>query len=216
MANDIKGDDIMLTVFLRHDQSQALDEFQTKLDERNWWENFPPAGVEIVSWYVVMGIGQIATLRLPPAKLQAVNVALEKYAWGVFRTEAYPTYDFKTVRERLARESRARREGESVAQPPAGAGEAQAGGGAVNSGAGGGDHPRLPPNGLYLNPWHSRSAEPTPWENALGDALEELFRDGIHDLPGIVAGLNGKGLRTAEGAEWTGETFAATMKRLGG
>ena len=87
--DDIKGDDIMLTVFLKHDQSQALDEFQTKLDDRGWWDNFPPDGVEVVSWNVVMGIGQIATLKLPPSKLQAVNVALEKYAWGVFRTEVY-------------------------------------------------------------------------------------------------------------------------------
>ena len=47
--DDIKGNDIMLTVFLKHDQSQPLEEFQTKLDNRGWWENFPPEGVEIVS-----------------------------------------------------------------------------------------------------------------------------------------------------------------------
>ena len=217
MVNDIKGDDIMLTVFLRHDQSQALDEFQTKLDARNWWENFPPEGVEIVSWYVVMGIGQIATLRLPPSKLQAVNVALEKYAWGVFRTEAYPTYDFKHVRERLARESKARREsGAASGNGTSAAPAAPVGNGPVNSGAGGGDHPRLPPNGLFLDPWQSKKGNPTPWENALGDAMEALFRDGVHDLPGIVAGLNGKGVRTPEGGAWTEENFAETMKRLGG
>ena len=68
--DDIKGDDIMLTVFLKHDQSQALDEFQTKLDQRGWWDNFPPEGVEIVSWYVVMGFGQIAT-RANAAKTTA-------------------------------------------------------------------------------------------------------------------------------------------------
>jgi hypothetical protein len=212
MANDIKGDDIMLTVFLRHDQSQALDEFQDKLDKRNWWENFPPDGVEIVSWYVVMGIGQIATLRLPPAKLQAVNVALEKYAWGVFRTEAYPTYDFKQVRERLARESKARRVG--GAAPGNGASAAPSA--PANSGAGGGDHPRLPPNGLFLDPWQSKKGEPTPWENALGDAMEALFRDGVHDLPGIVAGLNEKGVAAPEGGTWTAEKFTEAMKRLGG
>lgn len=217
--DDIKGDTIMLTVFLRHDQSQALDEFQAKLDDRNWWDNFPPEGVEIVSWYVVMGIGQIATLRLPPSRLQAVNVALEKYAWGVFRTEAFPTYDFKQVRERLARESRARREG-GGAPTPAGASAVPAVApvapdAPVNSGAGGGDHPRLPPNGLYLNPWQSRTAEPTAYETALGDALEDAFGSGIQDLPGIVAALNARGLRTPEGAVWTEHNFPETMNGLG-
>jgi hypothetical protein len=96
------GDDIMLTVFLRHDQSQPLDKFQAKLDAAGWWENFPPEGVEIVTWHVVMTIGQIVTLRLPPNKLNAVNVALERSAWGVFKTECYPTYDCVKVRERLA------------------------------------------------------------------------------------------------------------------
>ena len=109
--SDIQGEDILLTVFLRHDQSQPLETFQAKLDERGWWERFPPEGVEIVSWTVVMGIGQIVTLRLPPSRLQAVNVELERSAWGVFRTEAYPTYDFMKVRDRLAREAKARRDG---------------------------------------------------------------------------------------------------------
>ena len=138
--SDIRSDEMMLTIFLRHDQSQTLDQFQAKLDTRNWWDNFPPDGVEIVSWYVVMGIGQIATLRLPPSRIQAVNVALEKYAWDVFRTEAYPTYDFAVVRERLARESRERR---GAADSGSGSGgiTGPADAEAVNSGAGGGSHP---------------------------------------------------------------------------
>ncbi len=106
--DDIGGEQMMLTVFLRHDQSQHLEEFQPKLGQRDWWGRFPPEGVEIVSWNVVMGIGQIVTLRLPPSRLQAVNVELERSAWGVFRTETYPSYDFMGVRERLARESKAR------------------------------------------------------------------------------------------------------------
>lgn len=92
---------IMLTVFLRHDQSQNLDQLQRTLAERNWWDRFPPAGVDIVSWNVVMGIGQIVTLRLPPDKLAMVNVELERSAWGVFTTEFFPTYDFVPVRERI-------------------------------------------------------------------------------------------------------------------
>lgn len=103
---DLDNDTILLTVVLRHDQSMDLAEQQARLGEAGWWEAFPPEGVEIVSWNVVMGIGQIATLRLPPRLLNHVNVALERCAWGVFRTEVYPTYDFTRVRERLTRQWR--------------------------------------------------------------------------------------------------------------
>lgn len=101
--------ELMLTVLLRHDQSQHLEQIQDQLDEREWWTGFPPVGVEVVSWVVAMGIGQIVTLRLPAEKLGEVNVELERRAWGVFGTEFYPTYDFVPVRERLTRESTARR-----------------------------------------------------------------------------------------------------------
>ena len=94
-------DTILLTVFLRHDQSNNLDTVQTKLKDANWWERFPPEGVEVVSWYVAMGFGQIVTLKVPPSKLAEVNVELERSAWGVFRTECYPAYDFVPVRERI-------------------------------------------------------------------------------------------------------------------
>lgn len=99
---------ILLTVFLRHDQSQHLEQIQGSLDERGWWTGFPPDGVEVVSWVVAMGVGQIVTLRLPPERLPAVNVELERRAWGVFSTDFYPTYDFVPVRERLTREWLAR------------------------------------------------------------------------------------------------------------
>lgn len=101
---------LMLTILLRHDQSQHLQQIQDRLDEREWWDGFPPEGCEVVSWVVAMGIGQIVTLRLPVEKLNEVNVEIERRAWGVFETEFYPTYDFVPVRERLTRESRSRRE----------------------------------------------------------------------------------------------------------
>lgn len=207
--DDIKGDNILLTVFLKHDQGQPLDEFQTKLDNRGWWENFPPEGVEVVSWNVVMGIGQIATLKMPPSKIQAVNVALEKFAWGVFRTEVYATYDFEVVRERLARESRERRqEVDGTSQFISDFTE-------VNSGAGGGDHARLPHNGLYMEQWQAGTGNSTPYETALGTALEEVFSAGIYDLPGIVAALNRMGVTTPDGEGWTEEGYAAVMEKLG-
>ena len=92
---------MLLTIFLRHDQSNDLAAIQTRLKAANWWDAFPPEGVEIVSWTVAMGFGQIVTLRLPASKLAEVNVELERSAWGVFRTECYPAYDFLPVRERI-------------------------------------------------------------------------------------------------------------------
>jgi len=100
---------VMLTIFLKHNQAKNLAEMQALLDRNEWWERFPPKGVEIVSWTVVMGVGQIVTLRLPPELVNAVNVEIERSAWGVFTTEFFPTYDFVPVRERLTREYRARR-----------------------------------------------------------------------------------------------------------
>ena len=208
---DIKGDEITLSVFLKHDQGQSLDEFQTKLDDRGWWENFPPDGVEIVSWNVVMGIGQIATLRLPPSKLQAVNIALEKYAWGVFQTEVYATYDFKIVRERLARESKERQQVNTGFSERAAATATDE----VNSGAGGGNHARLSHNGLYMEQWQAGTGNATPYEAVLGNALEEIFSAGIHDLSEIVAALNRVGVETPDGEAWTENRYALVMEKLG-
>ena len=101
---------ILMTIFLKHDQSKNLEQIQGHLGKTGWWERFPPPGVEIVSWNVVMGIGQIVTLRLPPHLVNVVNVEIERCAWGVFATEFYPTYDFVPVRERIKREWLAGRE----------------------------------------------------------------------------------------------------------
>ena len=109
-----QGETIMLTVVLKHDQSQTLDQIQGKLAERAWWERFPPPGCEVVGWTVAMGLGQIVTLRLPPQLLAAVNVEVERSAWGVFSSEFYPTYDFVPVRARLRREWEAGKAKEQV------------------------------------------------------------------------------------------------------
>ncbi len=57
---------ILLTVFLRHDQSRPLSELNQQLARQGFYKAFPPAGMEVVSWNVVMGIGQVIVLRLPP------------------------------------------------------------------------------------------------------------------------------------------------------
>ncbi|QGZ63381.1 hypothetical protein [Paraburkholderia acidisoli] len=101
MTSENAQDTVLITVFLRHDQSNNLDAIQTKLKEAEWWDRFPPEGVRIVSWTVAMGFGQIVTLEVPPRLLPIVNLELERSAWGVFSTECYPTYDFLPVRERI-------------------------------------------------------------------------------------------------------------------
>ena len=88
---------IILTVFLRHDQTKTLDEINQHLEQTGFRKNFRPSGVEIVSYHIVMGIGQVITLRFPPEKLREVNTTFEKGAWGAFRTEFYPTYDYLPV-----------------------------------------------------------------------------------------------------------------------
>ncbi|HWL88507.1 MAG TPA: hypothetical protein VNO21_22040 [Polyangiaceae bacterium] len=90
---------ILLTIFLRHDQSKTLAEIREHLAKTEFDQNFPPPGVEIVSWYVMMGIGQVVTLRVPPEKLREVNLVCEKRAWGAYRTEFFATYDYRPIRE---------------------------------------------------------------------------------------------------------------------
>jgi hypothetical protein len=88
---------IMLTVILRHDQTKTVDEINDHLEKTGFRKNFPPQGVEIVSYNIVMGVGHIITLRLPPDKLRETNLAFEHGVWGGFRTEFYPTYDYLKV-----------------------------------------------------------------------------------------------------------------------
>ncbi|MFD0938761.1 hypothetical protein [Methylobacterium trifolii] len=87
----------LLTVFLRHDQSRPLAELNAQLARQGFYKAFPPPGIEVVSWNVVMGIGQIIVLRLPATRLREVNRVLEDTAWGAYRTEFYPAYDYKAV-----------------------------------------------------------------------------------------------------------------------
>lgn len=92
-------ENMLLTVFFRHDQSKNLDQIQEYLRGSGFWEQFPPSGVEVVTWYVMMGVGHVVTLSLPPEKLREVNIAIEKCAWPAFRTEIYATYDFMKHRQ---------------------------------------------------------------------------------------------------------------------
>ncbi len=95
-ATTAKPDDtIMLTIFFKHDETRPLAELNAQLEKQGFYRSFPPEGVEVVSWYVMMGIGQVVTLRLPASRLREVNRVVETSAWGAYHTEFYSTYDYK-------------------------------------------------------------------------------------------------------------------------
>ena len=98
-AQEAKEDTILLTIFLRHDQSKPLDQINAQLRQQGYYKKFPPPGIEVASWYVMMGIGQVVTLKVPASRLREVNRAIEHSAWGGYRTEFYPTYDYKPIGE---------------------------------------------------------------------------------------------------------------------
>lgn len=100
----------MLTVVLRHDQSRPNPDLQAQLVRQGFLRDFPPPGIEIVSWVVAMGLGQIVTLRFPSDRLREVNRILEATAWGAFRTEIYATYDFAPIARQLREEHAPRTE----------------------------------------------------------------------------------------------------------
>ena len=63
--------------------------------------------------------------------------------------------------------------------------------------------------------WQNRAAPPTAYENALGDALEQVFEAGAVTVDQIVEGLNGNGFRMPDGGAWSVDRFEHEMARLG-
>lgn len=88
---------VLLTVILRHDQSKTLEEILEHLKKTGFYRDFPPEGTELVSWVVAMSYGFIIQVSVDLAKLRNLNRFMEQKAWGVFRYEVYPSYDFKPI-----------------------------------------------------------------------------------------------------------------------
>ena len=63
--------------------------------------------------------------------------------------------------------------------------------------------------------WQTRAAEPSDYENALGDALERVFAGGAETIGQVVEGLNAQAFRSSAGEPWTVASFEAEMARLG-
>jgi hypothetical protein len=75
---------------MKHDQSRLLSELNAQLEKRGFYKTFPPPGVEVASWYVMMGVGQVVTLRLPASRLPEVNRIFETTAWGAITPNSIP------------------------------------------------------------------------------------------------------------------------------
>ncbi len=64
--------------------------------------------------------------------------------------------------------------------------------------------------------WQQRRGRaPSDHENAMGEALEGIFEQGIEDLDGIVERLNELGVASDDGAPWTTESFQDEIAKLG-
>ncbi len=92
---------ILLTVLLHHDQAKTLDEIMAQLRKTGFYRDFPPEGAELVSWVVAMSFGFIITLRVEPGALRSVNRFMEQKAWGAFRYQVFPSYDFAPIATQL-------------------------------------------------------------------------------------------------------------------
>ncbi len=101
MSEDEK---LMVTVILRHDQSKTLDEIMNHLRATGFYRDFPPEGSELLSWVVAMSYGFVINLRLKPDALRTLNRFMEQKAWGAFRYEVHPAYDFAPIAEKLKKE----------------------------------------------------------------------------------------------------------------
>ena len=98
------GDRVLLTVLLHHDQSKPLDEIMAHLRKTGFYRDFPPEGSELVSWVVAMSFGFIIQLRVEPDKVRALNRYMEQKAWGAFRYQVFPAYDFAPIAVNLKTE----------------------------------------------------------------------------------------------------------------
>lgn len=97
-------DRVLLTVLLHHDQSKTLDDIMAHLRKTGFYRDFPPEGVEVVSWVVAMSYGFIIQLRVAPAALRTVNRYMESKAWGAFRYKVFPAYDFTPIAAQLKKD----------------------------------------------------------------------------------------------------------------
>lgn len=76
------SDSLMVTIFMKHHQDKNIEELREIREKNGFLENFPPPSAKVVNWYVMMGIGQVVTVRIPAGELRNLNIAVEKSVWG--------------------------------------------------------------------------------------------------------------------------------------
>lgn len=103
MSTDNK---VMLTIILNHDQSKTLDEIMAHLKKTGFYRDFPPEGTELISWVVAMSYGFIIQVRVEAEKIRILNRFIEQKAWGAFRYQVYPSYDFIPIAAQLKKENK--------------------------------------------------------------------------------------------------------------
>jgi len=102
MSTDNK---VMLTIILNHDQSKTLDEIMAHLKKTGFYRDFPPEGTELISWVVAMSYGFIIQVRVEAEKIRILNRFIEEKAWGAFRYQVYPSYDFIPIAAQFKKEN---------------------------------------------------------------------------------------------------------------
>ena len=95
---------VLLAVFLHYDQSKTLDQIMEHAKKSGFYRDFPPEGTELVSWSVAMSFGFIIQVRGEPSRLRNLNRFREQKAWGAFRYEVYPAYDFQAIKAQLKKD----------------------------------------------------------------------------------------------------------------
>jgi len=95
---------VLLTILLHHDQSKTLEEIMNHLKGTGFYRDFPPEGTEVISWTVAMSFGFIIHVRVDTEKLRVLNRFIEQKAWGAFRYQIFPSYDFGPIAAQLKRD----------------------------------------------------------------------------------------------------------------
>ena len=98
------ADKVLLTVILHHDQSKTLDEIMAHAKKTGFYRDFPPEGTELVSWTVAMSYGFIIVMSVDAEKVRSLNRYMESKAWGAWRYEVYPSYDFAGIAAQLKKD----------------------------------------------------------------------------------------------------------------
>src|SRR4051794_35906449 len=90
-------DSVMITIFLKHQKDKNLDSLQMIQRKNHFAELFPPKSARVVSSYVMMSVGQVATVKIRDTELRTMTLSIDKGTWGAFNTESYPKYDYMPV-----------------------------------------------------------------------------------------------------------------------